>query len=155
MTALQSIFQKLPFIGLPEPEDTSPFYAELAAYSEGLQMLYDYIDEVYREMFLSTASEDRLAAFQQLFAICSADPSVDAIRSSLILAASITDQNAPSILCDRLCDLYHINGQLTANGNHLIFTCSTPLSPSKQAAIQSHMQRLMPLYTTFEFICTT
>ncbi len=58
MDVLTMLREKLDGCGLYDLQQGTVVYAELAAYAAGLQMIYDQLEELERELFITTA-EDR------------------------------------------------------------------------------------------------
>lgn len=90
MNALASLTDKLKSTGLYKLGGNILVDAELAAYAAGLNILYDALEELEREMFIQTAFDYGLTLREQAFGPKRTDLPVGDRRSMLLCRGSVT-----------------------------------------------------------------
>ena len=99
--------------------------AELAAYTKGLELVYDTLSHVRRDAFVQTAEEDGLKAFESLFRVV---PSVDSTknrRAMLLTRGQRQARPAKGRRAEHKCALYH--GHFRSGGGKRsarVFACA-------------------------------
>lgn len=152
MTALESMTDKLTKAGLYDPETDTDMYAELSAYAEGLQYCYSMIDELYGEMFAATAESYGLSEMEKNIAVYSKDTTIQGKRNGIGAVLALNDKNGADFIFNRLGEIYNISGTVTDGTKTVTFTTNDALTSAEQEEITSHMQKLMPVNTTFRLI---
>ena len=66
MTSLESMIKKLSPLGIYSLNENSVVYAELAAFSEGLDLLKECLEELLKEGFVSTAESYGIESLERL-----------------------------------------------------------------------------------------
>ena len=111
MDALTMLREKLDGCSLYDLQQGTVVYAELAAYAAGLQMIYDRLEELERELFISTAEGRGLEVYEKMLGAYNTDSSLQGRRNSLISAFSITNSDHSRSGMALIPDIYNITGE--------------------------------------------
>ncbi len=144
MTALESLTNKYQKNELYNAENTEAI-AELYAFSEGLKLCYDLIDDTYREMFIATACDEGISEYENLISVCNMDSSLDGKRTSILSVLSLNDHNGAGFMLEKLGNIYNITGNIIEENQRLIYSTSDNLTAEEFNQIQEHMQKLMTI----------
>ncbi len=150
MTAWESLISKLEGLGLYDISQGSEIYARLSSLAAGLQIYYNVLDRIYREMFISTACEEGIEEYVELLSVYNADSSLEGKRKSIISALSVNEQNGADMMLEHPGDIYNVTGVLTDENGTVSFTVQDNIDSKSKALIEEHMRSLVPVGTGFE-----
>lgn len=151
MDALTMLREKLDGCSLYDLQQGTVVYAELAAYAAGLQMIYDRLEELERELFISTAEGRGLEVYEKMLGAYNTDSSLQGRRNSLISAFSITNSDHSRSGMALIPDIYNITGEFAMENGDLVFSCSDELTQEQAERIGVHMETFRPLLLGFRF----
>ena len=151
MDVLTMLREKLDGCGLYDLQQGTVVYAELAAYAAGLQMIYDQLEELERELFITTAEDRGLEVYEKMLGAYNTDSSLQGRRNSLISAFSITNSDHSRNGMGLITGIYNVDGEFTMDNGDLVFTCSDSLTQEQAERIGSHMEIFRPLLRGFRF----
>ena len=153
MTALQSIVGKLQATRLFNLSGGTYELAEMKAFAAGLQLFYDDLETIEKEMFVATAEGEGLELYEKLLSVCNIDTSLSGRRKSILSALSIGcgDYNYDGMR--KLAGIFNITGYFSEPGNNTIrFQHSVSIDAATKAMIEEQMAQLMPCGIGFVFV---
>ncbi len=153
MTALQSLTRKLQNTRLYDTSGGSYLYAELFAFSAGLQLFYDDLAQIEKEMFVLTAENEGLEIYERLMSVQNTDTSLSGRRNSITTALSLCSADYNAAGMNKLPGLFNISGAFTESGqNSLTFTHTGQIDQDILPLIASQMARYTPCGVNFQFV---
>lgn len=154
MTSLESMLSKLSPLGLYDLGEGTAVRHELAAYSEGLDILFDCLEELEREYFPQTASHFGLDEREKLCGRVHSELSVEQRRRRLIEQ----EQNGQNYLtADAFRSLILAMGaervyvfENTAGTNKLLVRIVDELSDSEKSELKEKVKNAAPAFLECE-----
>lgn len=152
MSELEHLSEQLAVTGLYEPQQGSLIYAELAAYAEGLELYFGKLEELLRELFLSSAQSYGLDIRSTAFRSADFAATAGQKRTALMKAMSVNTGDFNLAGMEKVRDSFGVSGTFSYDHEHnkLTLTLTTSMSASERARLESSMARMMPCWVTFE-----
>ena len=122
------------------------FSAEMAAYGEGLAVLAGELERLRQNLFVQTADEEGLSAFEKLFRITPSSDSADNRRAMLLVRGSVTPADHTAEALERQLLAAGIRGKIVEQGQGgLNINVQAVLGISETAA-ESEARTFMPAH---------
>ena len=137
--------------GLYNIEEGSLIYAELQAYSAGLELIFSQLRFIEQEAFVSTAKTTGLLIYEKTLLGHSTDHSYEGRRSSILSALSLTNYDFTIEGINKLLGIYNINGTIIQSGNDLHIRCENDFDISTKSAIEENIAKYAPMFTSITF----
>lgn len=152
MDALQSMCEKMNKIGIYSLDEDSFVYQELAAYAEGLNILYDAFDELSRECFVSTAEDYGLTIKEEILNKLNLDNSIEGRRKAILAAISVTNIDNQVSDYEKYSRIFNVSGQFVEDlaNNKIVFQCTDSLTAARKSLLEEQMKEYMPCWCYFE-----
>ena len=147
MSEFEMMSKRLGETGLYDITEGKGVYAELMAYAAGLDLYFDELENLRREVFIDEADEKGLEMYERLISVCNVDNSLEGRRRSVMSALSITGKDFTLDGIRKILGIYNIEGEITENDRYIIINCMNELSESEEKAINEDIQRFAPLHT--------
>lgn len=151
MTAFESLYNKLSALGIYDLQEGTKKYAELMAYAEGLELIYEELDTLLKECFVSTAEDFGLNNYEDMMAVCNMDQSLSGRRNSIMSTLQITNSDSRMKDFDKICGIFNIHGTFSDEPGKLIFNCTDSLTADQKEIITEQMKKFCPVSTTLQF----
>ena len=149
MESFLSMKQKLLPLGLYELDDNDETVWELKAYAEGLNTLFDTLDELEREYFISTAQSYGLSRRELLFGREMSGQTAQERRGALMyLERTIVGDTTDSGFAEFLENLGLSDYTLNVNPGRAVFTINIAdqKTDGEKALIEERIRAEVPLY---------
>ena len=149
MESFLSMTQKLLPLGLYELDDNAETVRELKAYAEGLNTLFDTLDELEREYFISTAQSYGLSRRELLFGREMSGQTAQERRDALMyLERTIVGDTTDSGFAEFLENLGLSDYTLNVNPGRAVFTINIAdqKTDGEKALIEERIRAEVPLY---------
>ena len=152
MTAFESLQEKLSATGLYDISQGTLIYAELMAYAEGLQIVYDILEELLRECFVPTAESYGLLRRGKLIRHLNLDHTLPGKRQTILLTLSLFQTDYTLAGMEKVRDSFNAHGSFSVSADPLkvIFTCTDELSAVQRQRLEEEMAKQMPCWLPFE-----
>ena len=152
MNALQSMCDKMAKTGLYHLGVDNLVYKELAAYAEGLDILYDAFEELFRECFVSTAEDYGLTIREGIINKLNLDQTVEGRRKSVLAALSIANTDNRVAAYEKYPTIFNVNGEFTEDfeNKKIIFHCTDGITSAQKTLLEKQMKEYMPCWLAFE-----
>ena len=152
MGEYQNMVQRMEETGLYEVTEGGELYAELMAYARGLDLLFSDLEETEREAFVSTATDQGLAMYEEAINVCNTDTSIQGRRKSILAALSVSDGDFTLNSLEKMLDIYNVSGTFTESGNALTLTFDGNPTGEQKTMIMDHLSGLIPIGTTLSVV---
>lgn len=151
MSELEMMKKCLEDTGLYDVRNDSVILAELSAYAEGLDICFDALDGIEKEMLVATAEDEGIRVRQQLTGRTAVGTSIEARRSALIKALSICSEDHTLSGMQKVIDSFGLHGELSFDSvNHrTVLNCTDVLTPAKKALLTQRLREYMPCWWDF------
>ena len=154
MSEFQKMSGRLSETGLYEVSSNSLIYAELKAYSEGLDMFFNGLDEMLRECFVETAESYGLTMRESWLKRYNPDRTTASRRNAIIKALSVCQTDYTFEGMRKIRDSFNLNGNFYSYTSPLkvTFECTDTLTNSQKTILSNQMKKFMPCWLDFELI---
>ena len=154
MSEFQKMSDRLSETGLYEVSSNSLIYAELKAYSEGLDMFFNELDEMLRECFVETAESYGLTMRESWLKRYNPDRTTASRRNAIIKALSVCQTDYTFEGMRKIRDSFNLNGNFYSYTSPLkvTFECTDTLTNSQKNILSNQMKKFMPCWLDFELI---
>lgn len=154
MSEFQIMRDILSSTGIYDVSQGSDLYAEIMAYSEGLNMLFDEVNEMLRECFVSTAESYGLTYRENWIKKYNLDRTVSGRRNSIIKTLSVCQMDYTYSGMSKIKDSFNIHGNFHAYTSPLkvTFECTDNINNIQKNTIENQMKRFMPCWLPFELV---
>lgn len=153
--AFAALSGRLEGLGIYDITQGSEIFSRLSALAEGLELYYEILDDIFKEMFVCTAENEGLEEYEKMLPVINTDSSTQGRRNSIISALSVNEKNGAERILGHIGDIYNITGELTGSGRTLTFTTDAQLTSQQAQLIEDHISSLMPVGTSFELVLNT
>ena len=140
--------EKLKQTGLYHIAEGSLIYYELCAYAEGLDILYEVLNELENECFIMTAKNYGLSVPEKIVNKVNVMSSRQSRRSSVINALSVTSKDRMMYSLEKYLNIFNIKGEFTENvpQKKITLVCETGLTETQKQQITYQMSQYMPCW---------
>ena len=155
MSEFQRMSDILSATGLYNAERNSLLFAELKAYAEGLDMVFDELEEMLRECFVETAESYGLTMRETWLKRYNPDRTLETRRNAIKSALSVSQSDYTYSGMRKICDSFNLHGDFNAYTSTMkvTFTCTDTLTNTQKTVLADQMKKFMPCWLEFEFIC--
>ncbi|GEM_PF-1544420 len=138
--------------GLYAAGDDSIVGAELQAYAAGLDPLFDAIQELKRECFVSTAQDYGLSCREAMLNRVNLLETLQGRRNALEKALSLTAKDCTVSGMQKVIESFNAHGTLTFSDSEMkiVFHCTDSMNEEQRELMQEQMRLMMPCWTDFE-----
>ena len=152
MAEFERIKNILEETGLYSADSGSLLYAELSAYSAGLALCFDRLEEMKRECFVRNARSFGLEEREAMFSRLNLESTERRRREALINAMSVTPLDFTKSGLEKLRDSFSAHGQFTYDPSTgtIVFHCTDNITAAQQNRLLTQMESMMPLWANFE-----
>ncbi|MDQ5983851.1 MAG: hypothetical protein RUMPE_00880 [Eubacteriales bacterium SKADARSKE-1] len=154
MSTLDSMKSKLKPLCLYDLSDSSLISAELKAYAEGLDILYDVSEEIEKECFISTAENYGLDLRERLYSSTRSNLTLSERREMLLYRYSITSNDFNKESIEKALVAAGIRGYIieAPSANKIYINClelfDTMVSNSMA---QAEAEKFLPAHLSYDF----
>ena len=154
MSEFQRMSDILSATGLYNAERNSLLFAELKAYAEGLDMVFDELEEMLRECFVETAESYGLTMRETWLKRYNPDRTLETRRNAIKSALSVSQSVYTYSGMRKIRDSFNLHGDFNAYTSPMkvTFTCTDTLTNTQKNTLEKQMKRFMPCWLEFEFI---
>lgn len=154
MSEFQRMSDILSATGLYNAERNSLLFAELKAYAEGLDMVFDELEEMLRECFVETAESYGLTMRETWLKRYNPDRTLETRRNAIKSALSVSQSDYTYSGMRKIRDSFNLHGDFNAYTSPMkvTFTCTDTLTNTQKNTLEKQMKRFMPCWLEFEFI---
>ena len=154
MSEFQRMSDILSATGLYNAERNSLLFAELKAYAEGLDMVFDELEEMLRECFVETAESYGLTLRETWLKRYNPDRTLETRRNAIKSALSVSQSDYTYSGMRKIRDSFNLHGDFNAYTSPMkvTFTCTDTLTNTQKNTLEKQMKRFMPCWLEFEFI---
>ncbi len=130
---------------------------ELRVYAEELDLLYEDLDDMFRERFISTAGELGLSAYEELFGPVRSDLSLAERRERLYLRMNLGEGDFTLAGIRKALDSFGLSCTIDEYPElgRLNITATTDYSPREQAYIRGQVSKIIPAHIEFQLTFNT
>ena len=130
---------------------------ELVTYGEEIDLLYDDLDEMFRERFISTATDRGLSVYEELFGPVRTDLSTAERRARLMLRMNLGEGDFTLAGIRRALDSFGLDCTIDEYPElgKLNITAVGDYSKREQAYIKSEVSRIIPVHLEFQLTFNT
>lgn len=139
--------KRLEQTGLYDVSEGSVVYAELMSYAVGLDLFFDELEKIRRDVFFDIFEGSEPGVYEKLMSVCSLDNSAKGRKNSITSTLSVTDKDFTINGLKKIMGIYNIDGDISENGRIININCRNKLSKSQEKAINDDIQRFAPLHT--------
>lgn len=147
MSEFDIISQRLSETGVYDCRNGTLIYAELMAYAEGLDLIFDELEELSREAFPLSAEGEGLIFFGRLFGVPLFTTSISARKKSIRTLLSFTDKTITPTDMLKLPDVYGLHGSVGDNAGYIVFNIQETLTQNEKTEVAEDMNRFAPAFT--------
>lgn len=154
MSEFEKMSEILSATGLYDISQGNFVYAELKAYAEGLDMVFDELNEMLRECFAETAESYGLTLREKWIKRFNHDMTLAGRRNAIIKALSVNQGDYTYEGMNKIRDSFNLHGNFHSFTSPLkvTFECTDELTNSQKILISNQMRKFMPCWLDFEFI---
>lgn len=147
MGEFEMMSKRLAQTGLYDISEGSGVYAELMSYAVGLDLFFDELEKIKRDIFFDISEGSEVGIYERLMSVCNLDKSAEGRKRSIMSMLSVTDRDFTLEGIKKLLGIYNIDGDVSENGRYININCRSKLSESEEKAINDDIQRFAPLHT--------
>lgn len=156
MESINLIKSKLKPLGLYNLEPGTLIYAELMSYAVALDVLYDKLEEIEKEMFVNTAESYGLSLREKAFGYKRTNVSLETRREMLKYRSSITSSNFNKAQIEDALKASGINGYIIEVPNEYLMhiNCLEVIdTETSNEEVENSARKFMPAHikTIFDF----
>lgn len=151
MGEFENIKKQIESTGLYSVRNGTFIEAELRAYAEGLDMYFDMLNGLLREMFVSTAENEGLKKYENMLGIFNVDRTVQGRRKSIISALSVTKEDFTENGLRKAFEAFNINGDIQYDDENRTYSFSytDTLNNEQVGILQNQMAEFVPAWCEF------
>lgn len=154
MDSLTSMKQKLMPLGLYDLEGQSEVLCELKAYAEGLDLLFEYIDELFRENYIATAESYGLSRREEIISREHPEQTASQRREALIyfektVKTTLNDDDFAEFLENIGVTDYTLDVRLRQGEFNI--TIADEKTDGEKALLEQRIRAEIPAHMTFKF----
>lgn len=152
MGEFEMMSERLEQTGLYDVSEGSGVYAELMSYATGLDLFFDEIEKIRRDIFFDISEGSEPGIYERLMSVCNFDKSAEGRKRSVISTLSITNRDFTADGIKKILGIYNIDGGVVEQDGNIIINCTSKLSESELKAINEDIQRFAPICKKIEII---
>ena len=143
-------------VGVYDP-DAVNLSNELRVYAEEFDLLYDELDDMFRERFISTAGELGLSVYEELFGPVRSDLSLAERRERLYLRMNLGDGDFTLAGIRKALDSFGLSCTIDEYPEigRLNITATTDYSRREQAYISGQVSKIIPAHIELQLTFNT
>lgn len=157
---MMGVYEKLLLRHLPigvYGDDAETLHHELRAYASEIERLYDELQRMFRERFITTAEDEGLRMYEELFGPDRTGESVESRREMLLLRMNLGNGDFTLRGLQKALDslgLQYVISEFPEIGK-LNVTATTDYTPAQQAWIRREVSKLIPSSVEFQLTFNT
>ena len=148
MREYESMCEKLDSTGLYDTANSILLRAELMAYAEGLNILWDAIELLVSEPFVSTMVSYGTTILSEMLNTVTHDNTREGIKPSHRAALSVGKNDCTISSLNKYPPIFGLSGSFTEDlqNNQIIFNCTDDLTEEQSALFATRLSKYMPCW---------
>ena len=140
--------EKLESTGLYDTANSVLLRAELMAYAEGLNILWDAIELLVSEPFISTMVSYGTSVMSEMLNTVTLDNTREGIKASHRAALSVGKNDCTISSLNKYPPIFGLSGSFTEDlqNNQIIFNCTDDLTEEQSALFATRLSQYMPCW---------
>lgn len=152
MNRTQLMLERLASTGLYNTDSSTQLYAEAAAWAEGISMIEDELDDIMREMFVSTAQGRGLELYENSMMLPLDSAHLNDRRAAVLAALSMSDTEYPPHCADKLSVMTGTDIEIDEENGDVIFRLENGLSTQRRSELSSFLSSFVPMCAGYQVV---
>lgn len=128
--------------------------AEIKAYAAALDIYFEALQNMYRELMISTAESYGLEFYEKNMNLYSLDDTLSGRRETISKILSVSNSDFTENQLKKIFEKFHIHGTLSYNGadKTYTFTYTDTITQKQKNLLENQMARFIPAWCNFSLV---